>query len=664
MKKRITALLLVVVMSCMLVMPTSALDITKALAAADSLNALGLFNGTGTDVYGKPLYDLSRSITRQEAIATLVRFLGKEDEALTEEWNIPFTDVDDSMKTYVGYAYENGIISSTPSTTFGANDNVTAAQFMTFVLRALGYSSDTDFKWDSPWTLAESLGLCGQGEYHLLNNNNFKRGDAAMILNNALSVANKTTGERMLDGAYANLLASESPAVKIDTLVSDICKARRNLYSSINDYDSIKKYAFTNDEDKTLVSKAELQALRANRNQRTVTYAEAVSDIDLYFRTFKAGYGAYYYFGDAKFKTIKANMLKDLEGKTTVTAGELDNIIKKHMVAIQDCHLKRGDVDEYEYLYCEGQSFYKDTKGYYKLIDEIKWYYDKCDSPYVKMVPTLTDTGALVYSLAWSSNGSNIVKRNKITLKNRGKTIEEVVEWKQATAYTKSGSIDYKYLKENGIAYISVRSFDNAHGASNYNDFRSSGYRVKDCDVIIMDLRANGGGTTSHPLQWVNNYLGYNAGTWQMTTAIRYSSVNGRAEYGQDTAKAGSGQVTMHKNDNLIIVLVDDKCGSAGEFAMQMMRTIDNCVVVGSPSKGCTFCCGSFASFCLPNSGVKYSYGTTMYWLDGKENRDDIGIELDIWCDPSEALDAVLLMLMREGKLDLDGMLSLQDQLK
>ena len=34
---------------------------------------------------------------------------------------------------------------------------------------------------------------------------------------------------------------------------------------------------------------------------------------------------------DALFNEIKENVLNDLKGKTTVTPGELDSILKKHM---------------------------------------------------------------------------------------------------------------------------------------------------------------------------------------------------------------------------------------------------------------------------------------------------------------------------------------------
>ena len=51
--------------------------------AADALYALGLFQGTGTDAEGQPVFELDRAPTRYEALVMLVRLLGKEGEART-----------------------------------------------------------------------------------------------------------------------------------------------------------------------------------------------------------------------------------------------------------------------------------------------------------------------------------------------------------------------------------------------------------------------------------------------------------------------------------------------------------------------------------------------------------------------------------------------------
>jgi len=110
--KRFLALFLIVVLFCATVSTASATN-GDAVAAADKLHSLGLFNGTGTDADGNPMYDLDRAPTRHEAVTMLVRLLGKGDEALAGTWEMPFTDVAEWAKPYVGYAYANGLTSGT-----------------------------------------------------------------------------------------------------------------------------------------------------------------------------------------------------------------------------------------------------------------------------------------------------------------------------------------------------------------------------------------------------------------------------------------------------------------------------------------------------------------------------------------------------------------------
>jgi hypothetical protein len=90
----------------------------------------------------------------------LVRLLDAEETALEGDWEHPFTDVPAWADKYVGYAYENGLTNGTSATTFG-EDNASASMYITFVLRALGYSDTNgeDFTWDDPFTLAEEIGI-------------------------------------------------------------------------------------------------------------------------------------------------------------------------------------------------------------------------------------------------------------------------------------------------------------------------------------------------------------------------------------------------------------------------------------------------------------------------------------------------------------------------
>lgn len=198
--KRILSVLMAMVLALML-LPVNCLaaDAVEAQAAADALNAIGLFSGTGTDKQGKPIYELERQPTRQEAITMLVKLVGGAEESSKGGWVTPFTDVDAWAKNWVGYAYAKGLTAGTSATTFGANDKTTAAQYLTFVLKALGYDATSDFSWDNAWPLAERVGI-SKGEYN--ENTVFTRGDMAIISHRALSAKMKGTSTPLRDVVF------------------------------------------------------------------------------------------------------------------------------------------------------------------------------------------------------------------------------------------------------------------------------------------------------------------------------------------------------------------------------------------------------------------------------------------------------------------------------
>lgn len=147
--------------------------------AADELYTLGLFYGTEKG------YELDRTLSRQEAVAMLVRMTGKEAAALNGTYQSNFTDVALWASGYVGYAQAAGLVSGYDATHLGAEDTVTAEQYLTFVLRALGYSDRVgDFTWSDPWTLAKELGLAGEGEF----SGALTRGQVAVISQRALDL--------------------------------------------------------------------------------------------------------------------------------------------------------------------------------------------------------------------------------------------------------------------------------------------------------------------------------------------------------------------------------------------------------------------------------------------------------------------------------------------
>ncbi|MBE6935456.1 MAG: hypothetical protein E7458_03030 [Ruminococcaceae bacterium] len=177
--RRFMAVCLALLVLLSLQVPSHAVN-REAETAAETLYQKGLFRGTGTDPSAPPVFELERVPSRTEAITMLVRLLGAEEEALSGAWPMPFRDVEDWARPYVGYAYAHGLTAGTSAAAYGGDAPVTAAQYLTFMLRVLGYESGRDFAWDRAWDFADEIGLT-DGRYTAANDAAFTRGDAAIV---------------------------------------------------------------------------------------------------------------------------------------------------------------------------------------------------------------------------------------------------------------------------------------------------------------------------------------------------------------------------------------------------------------------------------------------------------------------------------------------------
>lgn len=163
---------------------------------ADALNHLGLFLGTGQG------YELNAKLDRSQSVMLLVRMLGKLETAEKGSDTNPFTDVPKWADKVVSYAYTNGIVKGYGPTTFGGKDTVSDYQYLTMVLRALGYddSAETpDFNWRKSRELAKELKLVDS----TADDANFDRGSAVDIFWKALNTnckgSAKTLAARLIE---------------------------------------------------------------------------------------------------------------------------------------------------------------------------------------------------------------------------------------------------------------------------------------------------------------------------------------------------------------------------------------------------------------------------------------------------------------------------------
>jgi len=242
MKKQLICLFLVI---CLTLSPltvnasaASSRDFTREEALASSLKALGLFRGqcdTGLD------FALDRAPTRAEALVMLLRLLGLEKAALTEQNSHPFTDTAAySWATpYIAYAYTHGLTKGEiEGKIFGGNHIADAATYLTFVLRALGYTEGEggDFIWDKPYALARKCGIL-PGYVQSLN---FMRADVVSISYAALGAQCKNGS-----GTLAQTLLNKD--VLTETALSDYYDPQAAAQGQLNDTVSKNVAAFSAD---------------------------------------------------------------------------------------------------------------------------------------------------------------------------------------------------------------------------------------------------------------------------------------------------------------------------------------------------------------------------------------------------------------------------------
>ena len=169
----------------------------EAENSAKHLNALGLFQGTAKG------FELDRAPNRAEALVMLIRLLGVESEATAKAIPHPFKDVPAWADRYVGFAYANGLTKGKSATEFGTADLATSSQYLTFLLRALGYNDAAgDFRFDQVHEKAQALELIQLPEIATLKKK-FTRGDAAALsfrtLERPLKQGDKVLVEALID---------------------------------------------------------------------------------------------------------------------------------------------------------------------------------------------------------------------------------------------------------------------------------------------------------------------------------------------------------------------------------------------------------------------------------------------------------------------------------
>lgn len=174
---------------------------------ADALHELGLFQGTESG------YELERQPTRVEGIVMFVRLIGAEKYVIASEYTHPFFDVPTWASSYVGYAYANGLTNGVSENSFGSQAPLSLQQYITFILRALGYNETAgDFSWNTVIDKAKEINLLGTEQ--VSDTEEITRGTVVELSWKALTQCQKNSSYTLANSLVENGVFTKEQAVQ------------------------------------------------------------------------------------------------------------------------------------------------------------------------------------------------------------------------------------------------------------------------------------------------------------------------------------------------------------------------------------------------------------------------------------------------------------------
>ena len=485
------------------------------------------------------------------------------------------------------------------------------------------------------------------------------------------------------DSNTAIVLSKGSTAVyqnAFEKLLKDVNEKRRADMAREESFDGFEAY-LQHHRGEVEITQAEIDSLKNlnNPGKAVLTRAEALEDVDLFFRALHYSYGAYYYFGEETFQKAEDAIRAELASYQTIKWDQLVSLIYSHLLFVRDGHFSIAGRYEpafeksVQYLYYySGQSFGKDENGYYLLGQGEKWYYTSCGNANAEMQPYLEKNGRVCYSLCQFCPATAAHTADSITLTKGAETKTVSVTWSLSQSYLEDGSQvpDYHYLKSNGIALITIRRFDWNYEET-MDEFVRTGSDLKNAKPII-DARSNSGGDEDFIKNWLKSYTGEEP---EQKTIISnwgtamFDRTQAYADLGEEFAAFRTGdkdyelfQGKLLENSTPILLLTDSMSGSAGESIVTYCRTLDNCLVIGGPTRGAQLV-GNVRGWTLPNSGIGFQFGQALHFIYSMENVEGKGYAPDLWCNPKTSLQSVLNMLERYDPGSAEGVAALRAQL-
>ncbi len=400
---------------------------------------------------------------------------------------------------------------------------------------------------------------------------------------------------------------------------------------------------------------------------KIITNEDAIEDVEALFFLLPRTYSAYNYFGGKEnFDVAEDNIIATLnKGKEEITIQELNDLIINNLGFIEDIHFSIGNRRTYQADILKNKSYLtsqmiaedflllKDSKGYYLKDGLIKKYLtavdgDKDIEKYI--FPTITERGEIKYTIAklveYSKIEEEIYVNSQVEIENSfGKISEMSVKLKYPNLNIISrpqmeGVVET--ISKDDVFIITVPNFIGENPLAYYNTVEEA----KKHENVIIDIRGNSGGDDRYIIPWMEAFAEVdNVSEYMNYESLRLFTIIKTGFQGWQHYYNVSKNKNLIPNDKNIFIIYDKIVASTGENLLNKMANMENVVLVGTNSRGCSVN-GNVGLYKLPNSELPCRWGNTLFFQEQYFMPEGVGATPDIVIPNMEdALDLTLKMI-------------------
>lgn len=408
-----------------------------------------------------------------------------------------------------------------------------------------------------------------------------------------------------------------------------------------------------------------VEMIKIRKVTHTITREEALDDLHVFQHIIDNSYSGrdYWMNHGVDFEKIYDNVRSFICDQKSINKNDLFEFLCKQLKNIHDGHFTIMTNGRTSRFYNNYKAYFTDIllekhKDIYEVLYSkvpeitkgVKFTYEQIKDNLFKTLSPVGKEHYLLGTRSWE-------EINTMTFNANDSNISLPVHLCRATYYKQEDAGIFKESMIDGIKIVTSSRFwewDEAKTEKSIKEINELGLLLRNEKVLIWNLLGNGGGNSNYPLNFIKGLNEY--AIWKMDCAVLSSPSVKQArglqlkdiEGIREWIIGSSNERDLNNGiyDGTLIILSNDSVASSGEAAINIAKSVRNCIVVGQNSSGIGVF-GDVLSYQLPYSEITMNVPHKIF-LGGVE--EGVGFEPDFWVDKSDVQGEVITWLKDSTK--------------